>query len=62
MKNVIFMSNIEEYVVYGCRVWLDKRDWKYRANIGGKIIEKDSYSDMAFYINQLQSNPIPPCF
>lgn len=62
MSKVVTAPMTEEYMIYGCRVWLDKKDWKYRTNIGGKVVEKDSYSDMAFYINMLQSNPIPTCF
>ncbi len=57
----IVISNIEEYTIYGCRVWFDKRDGKYRTDIGGKVVEKDSYSDMAYHINMVQSNPCPPC-
>lgn len=62
MSKMIVTSNTQEYSIYGCKVWLDKRDWKYRTIIGGRLIEKDSYSDMAYYIGQLQSNPIPTCF
>lgn len=52
---MVVTSNIERYTLYGFSCWYDKKDNKHRVCINNKVIEKDCRTDLAYYIQTLQS-------